>query len=133
MGAVVVDASVVLAILDARDSHHKAAVAAWRNVRAAGDRVILPATVLAEVLVGASRVGSDAVRTAEEFIDGIVDSVHDIDRSVARAAATYRARYNSLRLPDALVIAVGSVLDAQAILTADKKWSRTDRRVRVIR
>lgn len=133
MGAVVVDASVVLAILDSDDSHHRSAVEAWRKSRAAGDRVILPASVLAEVLVGASRLGNGAVKTAEAFIDSLVDSVRDIDRQVARAAASYRARYPSLRLPDALVLAVGSILNADTILTADARWSRVDRRVRVIR
>ncbi len=95
--------------------------------------MVLPASALAEVLVGASRVGAAAVRTAEAFVDTVVDAVQDIDRGVARSAASYRARFTSLRLPDALVIAVGSVMNADAVLTADQRWSRVDRRVRVIR
>ena len=133
MGSVVVDTSIVLAILDPRDAHHRGAFQAWRQIRAAGDRIVLPATALAEVLVGASRVGEEAVRTAEAFVDSVVDSVQDIDRVIARSAARYRAQFASLRLPDALVIAVGSVTNADAVLTADQRWSRVDRRIRVLR
>lgn len=132
MGSIVVDTSVLLAVLDPRDAHHARAVDALRRARAGGERIVLPASALAEVLVGASRIGAAAVRTTEAFVDSVIDTVHDIDHRVARSAAAYRARYASLRLPDALVIAVGAAIDADAILTADKKWSRTDRRVRVI-
>ncbi len=133
MGSIVVDTSVLLAVLDPRDAHHTGAVQALRQARADGSRIVLPASALAEVLVGASRVGAAAVRTTEAFVDSVVDAIHDIDRRVARSAATYRARYATLRLPDALIIAVGSVVDADAVLTADRKWSKADRRVLVIR
>jgi hypothetical protein len=33
-----------------------------------------------------------------------------------------RARHPTLRLPDALVIATGTALDARSILTGDTKW-----------
>ncbi len=78
-------------------------------------------------------VSAAAVRTTEAFVDSVVDAIHDIDRRGARAAATYRARYATLRLPDALIIAVGSVVDADAVLTADRRWTKADRRVLVIR
>lgn len=123
----------MLAVLDPRDAHHTRAVDAIRQARAHGGRVVLPASALAEVLVGASRVGAAAVRTTEAFVDSVVDSIQDIDRGIARSAASYRARFASLRLPDALVIAVGSVTNADAVLTADQRWSRVDRRVRVLR
>ena len=133
MGTVVVDASVLLGFLDPEDPHHAATTRALRRARAARDRIVLPATALAEILVGASRLGTDAVRTTEAFVDAAVDAVHDIDRAVARASAALRAGHRSLRLPDALVIATGAVLEADSVLTADRRWSRVDRRVRVIR
>jgi predicted nucleic acid-binding protein len=132
MASIVVDASILLAVLDPRDTRHRRAVQALRQARADGDQVVLPASAFAEILVGASRVGAAAVRTTETFVDTVVDVVHDIDRIVARSAAGYRARFTALRLPDAFVIAVGSVTNADAVLTADRKWSRIDRRVRVI-
>jgi predicted nucleic acid-binding protein len=132
MGSVVVDASVVLGLLDPRDTHHANATRALKKARAAGDDIVLPASALAEVLVGASRLGPSAVRTTEAFVDTIVDEVHVIDRAVARAAAQYRSSHRSLRLPDAFVLAVGSTLSADAVLTADTRWAKVDRRVRVI-
>jgi PIN domain nuclease of toxin-antitoxin system len=132
MGAVVVDASVVLAVLDPADAHHGKAVHALRSARSSGNQIVLPASALAEVLVGASRIGTAAVRTTEAFVDSVVDVVADIDRDVARSAAGYRARSGALRLPDALVIAVGNVMDAE-VLTADQRWAKVDRRIRVIR
>jgi PIN domain nuclease of toxin-antitoxin system len=85
------------------------------------------------VLVGASRLGSDAIRRTEAFVDSVVDTVHPIDRDVAKIAAALRARHKSLRLPDALVLAVGRVTHASAILTADSRWRGVDRRVQVVR
>jgi predicted nucleic acid-binding protein len=53
-------------------------------------------------------------------------------RDVAKVAAALRAGHRSLRLPDALVIAVGRVTDASAILTADATWRVIDRRVEFV-
>ena len=133
MGSVVVDASVVLGLLDPSDAHHANATRALRRARANGDEIILPASALAEVLVGASRLGADAIRTTEAFVDTIVDKVHSIDRSVARSAAAYRSAHKALGLPDAFVLAVGATLNADTVLTADTRWAKVDRRVHVIR
>lgn len=132
MGSVVVDASVVLGVLDPRDAHHASASRALKRARANGDAIILPASALAEVLVGASRLGSGAVRTTEAFVDAIVDQVYSIDRSVARSAAAYRSAHKPIRLPDAFVLAVGATLNADTVLTADTRWAKVDRRVHVI-
>jgi len=119
-------------LLDPHDVHHASATRALRRVRADGDEIILPASALAEVLVGASRVGAGAVRTTESFVDTIIDQVYDIDRSVARSAAKFRSAHKSIRLPDAFVLAVGATLNADYVLTADSRWDKVDRRVRVI-
>lgn len=132
MGTVVLDTSVILGLRDPEDAHHAAAVAAIRSCRDAGDRLVLPASALAEVLVGASRLGSSAVQRTEAFVDAVIDVVHPIDRDGARTAAAYRARHGALRLPDALVLAVGERLGADAVLTADRRWKEVDQRVRVI-
>jgi PIN domain nuclease of toxin-antitoxin system len=65
-------------------------------------------------------------------VDAIVDQVHNIDRDAAKAAAKIRAEHRSIRLPDALVLAVGKVTNATAVVTADEKWARVDPRVQVI-
>ena len=55
-----------------------------------------------------------------------------IDADVALVAARLRAKHRALRLPDALVLAVAHVDAADVILTADRKWSGYDQRVRLI-
>lgn len=133
MGPVVVDASVILAVLDPRDAHHSASVRSLRSARSRGRQILLPTSAFAEVLVGASRLGTEAIRKTEAFVDSVVDLVQPIDREVAKAAAALRARHMSLRLPDAMVIAAGRVTGASAILTADARWRGVDRHIQVVR
>jgi predicted nucleic acid-binding protein len=132
MGTVVLDASVVIGLRDPQDAHHESAVETVQLARAARDRLVLPASALAEMLVGACRLGQTAVASTEEFVDAVIDAVQPIDRAVARSAASYRARRSGLRLPDALVLAVGEVIDADTVYTADARWKGWDRRVQVI-
>ena len=126
------DAGVLVGLLDPADASHARATSALHEVRRARDQMLLPSTALAEILAGANRLGPAAVQTVEEFVDGVVDSVCAVDRAVARAAAAYRTRHLFLRLPDALVLAIGEVLEADVVLTLDARWSGVDERVRVV-
>jgi len=130
---VAVDGSVILGVLDPQDAHHSASVDSLRLARSRGGQILLPASAFAEVLVGATRLGTEAIIRTEGFVDAVVDVVHPIDRDVARVAAALCGHHRSLRLPDALVLAVGRVTDASAILTADAGWRRVDKRVQVVR
>lgn len=132
MGAVVLDASVVLALLDPQDALHKEAVRAVREHRADGSRFLLPASVLAEVLVGVARLGEEALDQRRGQIVAAFGRPVALDESVAVSAARLRATHRSLRLPDAIVLATAEVLDAQAVLTGDKRWERVDSRVRLV-
>jgi predicted nucleic acid-binding protein len=132
VGTIVLDASVILGLRDPGDAHHAAATSALRSSRAGGDRLVLPASALAEVLVGSSRLGAPAIQRMEKFVDTIIDDIHPIDREAAKVAAAYRAQHRALRLPDAFVLAVGKVLNATTVLTADQAWQRIDKRVRTI-
>jgi predicted nucleic acid-binding protein len=132
VGTVALDASVVLALLDPQDALHRAATTALREHRAEGARFALPASVLAEVLVGVARIGDQAL---EQQRDRIVDAFGPpvaLDESVAVNAARLRATHRSLRLPDAVVLATAQVLDAGTVLTGDKQWQKVDSRVRLI-
>jgi predicted nucleic acid-binding protein len=55
-----------------------------------------------------------------------------LDESVAVSAARLRTSHRGLRLPDAIVLATAEVLDAQAVLTGDKRSDRVDSRVRLV-
>ena len=132
MGTVVLDSSILIALLDPEDAHHAAAAEVVRGVRHDSIRILLPVSVLAEVLVGAHRQGPERVSHAERFVDAIADEVRVIDRPIARAAAAVRAAHPAIRLPDALVLATGQIVAADAVYTGDKRWRAVDPRVRVV-
>jgi predicted nucleic acid-binding protein len=127
---IVVDASVVIGFLDATDAHHRAAVAAIAD--AASHVLVLPATAYAEVLVAPARRGPSVLATVEEALAALTMRVEPVTPAIAREAAILRARTRSLRLPDALVLATGKILDATRILTADRAWLGISRRVHLI-
>jgi predicted nucleic acid-binding protein len=123
MGLTVLDAGVVIAVLDGADAHHAAAVASVSAARDRGDVLVLPASAYAECLVSPYRRGPDAVAVVDQFLDALPARVEPADRSIAGAAAALRAAHGtSLRLPDALVIATAIVRSADRILTTDAGW-----------
>jgi predicted nucleic acid-binding protein len=126
---VVLDASVVIALLDARDPHHPAAVTALGRARE--ETLVLPASAYAEVLVDPWRRGRDAVAVVRELVADLGMRIQPLTADVAERAAQLRAEHGSLRLPDALVLATADVLAATA-LTCDRAWPRASRRARVI-
>ena len=124
---IVLDASVVIAHLDPLDALHARASAVLREYAAEVPR--MPASAYAETLVAPARVG--ALETAREKIAGLGIEIVAVDTQMAEVAARLRGRRRRLRLPDALVLACGEVLDADAVLTADARWRRLPR-VRVV-
>jgi predicted nucleic acid-binding protein len=132
VGKVVLDASVILALFDPEDALHAAAATAARQRRDDDDTFILPATVLAEILVGAARIGQDQLERHRSLTVTAFGSPWPVDEAVAVAAAVRRARHRSLRLPDAMVLATADVAGADAVLTGDKRWRELDPRVNVV-
>ncbi len=130
MAIVVLDASVVIAFLDPRDVHHGAAVEALARNRTAG--FVLPATVYAEILVGPYRRSKATVSKVEAFVLDFGMEIHPIDKEIAKHAARLRSRHAALKLPDALVLATGEILEASGVLTADKRWATISKRAQVI-
>jgi len=123
---VALDADIVIAFLDPGDDQHAAAVAELRPRLAAGDELLVAATVYAESIVRPLQRGTDA--TVDGFLDEAGISIVSIDRAVARRAAALRAEHRSLRLPDALSLATAVGTDS-ALLTLDKKLRQIARRV----
>jgi predicted nucleic acid-binding protein len=124
---IVLDASVVVAFLDPADRRNESAVSALEGY--AAEETVLPASAYAEVLVHAARVGE--LETVREKIKALLTRIAPIDEPVAEEAARLWARHPALRLPDALVLACGEALKADAILTADRRWRELPR-VRVL-
>jgi predicted nucleic acid-binding protein len=124
---IVLDASVVIAHLDPSDAHHSEATALL--LEHADDDLRLPASAYAETLVDPARAGR--LDDARNLIEALGLQIEPIDSAIAERAASLGAPKRGPRLPDALFLACGEVLDADAIVTADRRWRRFDR-VRVI-
>lgn len=129
MAIVVLDASVVIALLDAGDAHHEAAAAALGAARR--DTLVLPASAYAEILVDPWRRGPNAVAVVRRFAIDLGVRVEPLTAEIAEGAAKLRAAHGRLRLPDALVLATADAVGAP-VLTCDRAWSRVSRRVRIV-
>lgn len=133
MGTVVLDASVVIATLDPADAHHTVAAQTIDRAHRAQHTLSVPTSALAETLVSEARMGGRAAASRR------LDAIHHffgpsriLDDEVALRAAELRAKHRWLRLPDALVLATALVDDVDTVLTADSRWTKVDKRVRVI-
>jgi predicted nucleic acid-binding protein len=122
MGLTVLDAGVVIAGLDADDVHHPDAAAALAAAQDRGDGFVLPASAYAEILVRPAARGIEVVTQVDAALDAMAISIAVADRATARRAANLRARHAALRLPDALVIATAMELEADHLLTTDRRW-----------
>ena len=125
MARVALDADIVIAFLDSGDDQHATAVAELRPRFAAGDDLLVAASVYAETIVRPLQLGTDA--TVDEFFDAAGISIVPIDRAIARRAATLRAQHRSLRLADAMSLATALSNDS-ALLTLDKTLQQIARR-----
>ena len=132
MALTVLDAGVVIAVLNASDAHHQAAKHAISAALAGGERLVLPASAYAEVLVAPYRRGEEAVATVDAFVDAMPAAIEPATRQIAASAAELRAGHGRLRLPDALVVATAASLGADRILTTDAGWPQLSVRVEVV-
>jgi predicted nucleic acid-binding protein len=123
MALIVLDAGILIAVLDAGDAHHEDAALQLRAIRARGDRVLVPVSAYAEAMVRPSAAGPAAQSRLDRFLDDLAADVAPATRSIGRRAAELRAAHGSrLRLPDALVLATASDVGADAVLTTDARW-----------
>jgi predicted nucleic acid-binding protein len=117
MGAIALDADVLIGFLYGADPQHQEAVALLSPRLEAGDRVLVAASVYAEALIHPIRRGRGDV--VDQFLNAVPARIVPIDRGVARRAAELRASHRSLRLPDALSLA--TALETKSLfLTLDK-------------
>ena len=134
MGLTVVDAGIIIGVLDAADAHHQAAVQLLSTVIGEGDQIAVPASAYAEALVGPARRGPPGRRVVDDFLADLAGEVEPITRQAASRAAELRARHGRLlKLPDALVVAIAMHLKADRILTTDRRWRKLPVKVVVAR
>ncbi len=121
MGALILDANVVIALLDRSDAHYEKAVEDVDAADQADRELIVPASAYSEALVAFARVGRLAdARTAIAAM-GIV--VAALSTDIAEYAAELRATHAKLRLGDAVVLATARLLSGE-LLTYDQRLAR---------
>lgn len=122
---IVLDASVAIAALASDDAHHHTASAAL--AAADDDEFVLAATTRAEILVGPTRAGGQALHSARDFVDGC--ATIPITGPLADDAAALKAAHPGLSLPDALALSVAELIGADVVWTFDQRWRNVDSRV----
>jgi predicted nucleic acid-binding protein len=118
VGALVLDASAVIALFSAPDAHHARAVTEFRAATERDDSFAMPASAYSEILVHSLREGREDL--LDSFVDRLGIEVVPVDRELARLAAGCRAEHRALRLPDALVLALARASGAR-LLTFDER------------
>jgi predicted nucleic acid-binding protein len=111
---VVLDSSVLIALLSPKDQHHESV----RRSLTAKHEYFISALTLTEALIAPHRVSA---AIGQQMLTAIKKSVHeviDIDSGIAVLAAQIRANSN-ISLPDALISATATVSKSQ-LWTCDK-------------
>ncbi len=121
MAALILDASVLIGLLDTADAHHGPAVDDVEAADQAGMPLLTPASAYSETLVSFAHAGRVADARAAIAAMGI--SVEPLTAAIAETAAVLRAEHERLRLPDAIVLATAQHLHA-TLLTYDDQLSR---------
>ena len=134
MGTVVLDTSVLIALVDTTDIHHTKAREAIDRGRSSGDQFVVPVAAYAEFMVRAYQ-GDPA---GPDFRDGLMEAipatVAPATRPIGRQAAALRARHGRrMALPDALIVGTALDLAADRIVTADARWPDLEIPVEILR
>jgi len=121
VGALILDASVLIGLLDTADSHHGRAIDDVEVADREGDQLLLPASAYSETLVAFAR--ARRIQEAREAITSMGITVVSLTDTIAERAAELRAHHRQLRLPDAIVLATAQELGGR-LLSYDRGLSR---------
>ncbi len=125
MEPLILDASVLIGLLDTEDEHHQRAVDEVEQADRADRQLLAPASAYSETLVAFARI--KRLQDARQAIAGMGILVVPLTSAIAERAAELRARHATLRLPDALVLATAQE-HAGALLSYDNRLTRISRR-----
>jgi predicted nucleic acid-binding protein len=122
--ALILDASVLIGLLDTADAHHARSVDDVEAADIAGQRLMVPASAYSEALVAFAR--ARRMGQARDAIAAMGITVAPLTEAIAEQAADLRARHERLRLPDAIVLATARELDGN-LLSYDRSLARLAR------
>lgn len=124
MEALILDASVLIGLLDTADRHHNRAVDDVEVADSEGHQLLLPASAYSETLVAFAR--ARRLDEARRAITAMGISVVPLNDRIAEQAAELRASHDRLRLPDAIVLTTARDLGGR-LLSYDRRLSRLAR------
>jgi predicted nucleic acid-binding protein len=119
--ALILDASVLIGLLDTADTHHGRAVDEVEAADRDGQQLLLPASAYSETLVAFAR--ARRLDEARRAITSMGITIVPLTHTIAERAAELRARHARLRLPDAIVLATAQEMGAP-LLSYDRKLSQ---------
>jgi predicted nucleic acid-binding protein len=122
--ALILDASVLIGLLDTADRHHNRAVDDVEVADSEGHQLLLPASAYSETLVAFAR--ARRLDEARRAITAMGISIVPLNDRIAEQAAELRASHDRLRLPDAIVLATARDLGGR-LLSYDRRLSRLAR------
>jgi predicted nucleic acid-binding protein len=122
VGTLILDASVLIGLLDTADAHHSVAVDEAEAADQRGTALLTPASAYSEALVSFARAGR--MGDARNAIAGMGIAVTPLTAAIAERAAELRAAHDRLRFSDAIVLATARELGAD-LLTYDDRLGRT--------
>jgi predicted nucleic acid-binding protein len=125
VAALILDASVLIALLDTADAHHERSIQDAEAADQAGRQLLVPASAYSEALVAFAR--ADRISDARKAIAAMGIRVAPLTEKIAEQAAQLRAQHEGLRLPDAMVLATAHELEG-ALLSYDDRLSRLARK-----
>jgi predicted nucleic acid-binding protein len=114
VAALILDASVLIGLLDAGNAHHQQAVEHVDQADSAGSSLLTPASAYSEALVAFAR--ADRIADARYAIGAMGITVVAMSQTISERAAEIRARHERLRLPDAIVLATARELGAELLI-----------------
>jgi predicted nucleic acid-binding protein len=125
VGALILDASVLIGLLDRRDAHHERAVRDAEAADLAARAVLTPASAYSEALVAFGRARE--LPSAVTAIAAMGVTVVPLTAAIAELAVGLRARHARLLLADAVVLATARELGGE-LLSYDRVLSSIARR-----
>lgn len=121
MEALILDASVLIGLLDTADTHHDRAIDDVEAADREGRQLLLPASAYSELLVAFAR--AHRLEEARRAVAAMGITIVSLTDTIAERAAELRARHSRLRLPDAIVLATAQEMGG-SLLSYDRKLSQ---------
>jgi predicted nucleic acid-binding protein len=119
--ALILDASVLIGLLDSADTHHDRAIDDVEGADREGRQLLLPASAYSETLVAFAR--ARRLEEARRAITAMGITIVSLTDTIAERAAELRAHHTRLRLPDAIVLATAQEMGGK-LLSYDRRLSQ---------